>query len=268
MDGLMHVLSICDTEALLLCATTCSLMRSAVAAEFRLRLAMLLVPFFGDRVRHWFGLLRLHGAIVSGSVALALFLHPIEWVPGDLDVYISDKAYSLFVYDLERLFPVVLEADMSRSHPGIYTGIKRVRRYKTATGKRLEVIQSRSSSSVAPLLYFWSSLVVNFITPHGAVCAFPKHTLGRAGLIAEATLHLKALRARDKYEDRGISFTEDQMWWPGGGQQDEQGSVFSDGPLLILDFRTVWPNQGLRLPICRVGSKWTVTYPPADEAGE
>ena len=160
-----------------MCAATCSLLRSAVAAEFRIRLAMLLVPFFGHHVRHWNGLLRLHGAIMSGSVALALFLSPIDWVPGDLDVYIGDEAYFPFVTDLERTFPVVLEADMTRRHPGVYTGIKRVRRYRTATGKRLEIIQSRSSSSMAPLLYFWSSLVMNFITPHGAVCAFPKHTL-------------------------------------------------------------------------------------------
>ena len=264
----MHILSVCDTEGLLLFATTCSLMRSAVAAEFRIRLAMLLVPFFGNRIRHWNGLLRLHGAVVSGSVALALFLSPIDWVPGDLDVYVGDQAFLPFVTDLERLFPVVLEADMTRRHPGIYTGIKRVRRYKTATGKRLEVIQSRSSSSVAPLLYFWSSLVMNFITPHRAVCAFPKHTLSRAGLITDANLHMKAQCAREKYKDRGISFIENETWRPGGGQQSEQGPVFSDGPLLIVDLRTVWSNKQRPLPIRRVGSKWTVTYPPAGEPGE
>ena len=251
-----------------MCAATCSLLRSAVAAEFRIRLAMLLVPFFGHHVRHWNGLLRLHGAIMSGSVALALFLSPIDWVPGDLDVYIGDEAYFPFVTDLERTFPVVLEADMTRRHPGVYTGIKRVRRYRTATGKRLEIIQSRSSSSVAPLLYFWSSLVMNFITPHGAVCAFPKHTLRRVGLVTDANLHMKAQCAREKYKARGMSFAEDETWRPGGGRHSRQGPVFSDGPLLIVDLQTVWSNERFSLPIQLVGSKWTVTCSPAGEPGK
>ncbi|KAI1782642.1 hypothetical protein LXA43DRAFT_873609, partial [Ganoderma leucocontextum] len=128
-------------------------------------------------------LLRFHDAVVSGSLALALFLSPVNWVPGDLDIYVGDSRYFAFVDDFERLFPVVLEADMSCCHRASYTGIKRVRRYTTAAGKRLELIQSRTPNAVSRLLSFWSSVVVNFVTPHGAVCAYPKHTLYGRGLV-------------------------------------------------------------------------------------
>ncbi|KAI1786385.1 hypothetical protein LXA43DRAFT_875209, partial [Ganoderma leucocontextum] len=128
-------------------------------------------------------LLRFHDAVLSGSLALALFLSPVGWEPGDLDIYVGDTRYFAFVDDFERLFPVVLEADMSCPHPATYNGIKRVRRYATASGKRLELIQSRSPNAVSPLLFFWSSVVVNFVTPRGAVCAYPAHTLHRRGLV-------------------------------------------------------------------------------------
>lgn len=221
----------CDIDSLLRCAQTCSLLRTAVAAEIQTCLVALLQPFFGERVPHWKGLLRLHGAIMSGSVALALFASPVDWKPGDLDVYVANQSYRSFIIDLERFFPVVLEADMTRRFPGTYTGIKRVRRYITSTGKRLEIIQSRSTSAALPLLYFWSSVVVNFITPRGAVCTFPKLTLSRVGLVTN-DIHKKAVCAKKKYQDLGFKFVEVDSWRTRHGQ-DPEGTQFSScTPLL------------------------------------
>ncbi|KAI1787809.1 hypothetical protein LXA43DRAFT_857124, partial [Ganoderma leucocontextum] len=100
-----------------------------------------------------------------------------NWTPGDLDVYIGDADYDLFVANFKCHFPVVLDADMTGRHPATYTGIKCVRRYTTLTGKRVEIIWSCTVNAISPLLYFWSSIVVNFMTPRGAVYGYPKHTL-------------------------------------------------------------------------------------------
>ena len=267
VDDLMHVLSVCDIDSLLRCAQTCSMLRAAVAAEIRFRLVALLRPFFGERVPHWKGLLRLHGAIMSGSVALALFASPADWEPGDLDVYVASQSYHSFIIDFERLFPVVLEADMTRRYPGNYTEIKRVRRYITSTGKRLEIIQSRSTSAVSPLLYFWSSVVVNFITPRGAVCAFPKHTLSRLGLVTN-DIPKKAVCAKKKYQDRGFKFAEVDSWRSHPAQEPDRGCSFSYGPLLVLDFHSVWSNEPIPLPIYRLGSRWKFIWPPTGPVRE
>ncbi|PIL26250.1 hypothetical protein GSI_12006 [Ganoderma sinense ZZ0214-1] len=261
VDDLFHVLAACDVDSLIRCAQTSTLFRTAVAAEIRFRIAALLLPFFGDRVRRWNGLLHLHKAIMSGSLAVALFASPTDWTPGDLDVYVGSDAYGPFIVDFERLFPVTLQSDMTRRPRGTYSGIRRVRRYLTSTGKRIEIIQSRCPNAAEPLRYFWSSLVVNFITPHGAVCAFPTHTLAGKGLV-EGELHDKGVRAKKKYEDRGFQFDERAYWQAGWGLEPGPANVFSNVPLLVLDFQSVWRSAPFPLPIRPLGSRWLFDLPP------
>ena len=257
------VLAFCDALSLLSCAQLAKRFRVAVAAEFRVRADHLFQIFFARRARHFMGLLRLHDAVVSGSTALALFLSPLDWEPGDLDVYVGDAHYDNFVCDLERFFPVTLDADMPSRHSAYYgyTGILGVRRYLTGSGKSIDVIRSQGPSAAEPLLYFWSSLVVNFITPRGAVCAFPRLTLSREGLVAHSGLSSKAMAARAKYKGHGVKFIEVGSWRPGGGSAMEDACILSLDPLLVLDFDSVWPSSPLRLPISRAGLGWVIKSP-------
>ena len=245
----MHVLAICDTKSLLSCARTCRYFQAVVTVEMRLRSITLLEGFVGDRVRHFNGLLRLHDAVVSGSLALALFLWPTDWKPGDLDIYVGNTSYVAFVADFERHFPVTLDADFTSWGRPNYTGIKGVRRYLTATGRRFDLIRSKDVCAVAPLLYFWSSAVVNFITPHGAVCGYPTLTLSAQGLVKAATPNEKELTARSKYEKRGVRFTDVDNWCPSGQAVRSGHRVFVDNALLVVDFRTVWTTGPTSLPI-------------------
>ena len=219
--------------------------------------------FFEDRVRHFTGLLRLHDAVVSGSVALAFFSSPVTWVPGDLDVYVSDSAYPSFVVDLERHFPLSLEADMPSRRPFHYAGIKGVRRYCTPSGRRMEIIRSASSNPVSPLLYFWSSAVVNFITPHGAVCGYPKHTLIGEGFLRDARPSRKVVSARAKYEARGFKFEEVQSWRSPDWAEQDGRRIFTDGDLLVVDFQRIRPRGKVTLPIERATTAWVLKSPRA-----
>lgn len=262
-DPWTHILAFCDTPSLLSCARLARRFPVAVAAEVRFRAVLLFRVFFAHRVPQFMGLLRLHDAVVSGSTALALFLSPVDWEPGDLDVYVGDAQYVDFVCDFERLFPVVLDADMPSGLSGYYgyTGIMGVRRYLTDAGKRIDVIRSNRTNAAAPLLYFWSSLLVNFITPRGAVCAFPRTTLSREGIVADTGLSSKAKAARAKYEHRGVRFIEVASWRPGVGLAEDHAQTLSSGPLLVLDFDSVWASSPLQMPILRAGPDWVIKSP-------
>ena len=261
IDAFMLVFSTCNMTALLACAKTCRSFRTAVVVEMRMRAFALFRMFFGDRIRHFTGLLRLHNAVVSGSVALAFFSAPVCWEPGDLDVYVSDCAYPSFIVDLERHFPLALEADMSSRRPPHYAGIKGVRRYCTASGKRMEIIRSAGPSPVSPLLYFWSSAVVNFLTPHGAVCGYPKHTLAGEGFLRDVSPSRKVVSARAKYEARGFTFTEVSKWRSPNWAEQNGHRVFTDGDLLVVDFRRVRLPGQLVLPIERATIAWVLKSP-------
>ena len=254
----MHVLAICDTKSLLSCARTCKYFQVVVAAEMRMRSIALLEVFVGDRVRHFNGLLRLHDAVVSGSLALALFLWPTDWMPGDMDIYIGDTSYLAFVADFERCFPVTLDADFTSRGRPTYTGIKGVRRYLTATGQRFDLIRSKDASAVAPLLYFWSSAMVNFITPRGAVCGYPSLTLSAQGLVEAVTPNKKVLAARSKYEKRGVRFTDVDDWRPSSRSVPDGHRIFVEKALLVVDFRTVWSTGRTSLPINRERFGWVL----------
>lgn len=269
VDGLGPVFELCSTETLVSCAQTCKALRAGVASEFRVRFATILSPFFGDRVPLFKCLLTLHGAVVSGSAALAFFAWPAPWSPSDLDVYVGDTLYNAFVLDLEHRFPVTLDADMFYQRPGRYTGIKGVRRYITSSGRRIDVIRSVSPSAVSPLLYFWSSVVVNFITPHGAVCGYPNLTLSNEGIMDGVTPTAKVISARTKYEGRGFSFTGVDAWRPWEYTLQDGCRVFKEGALLTLDFRTVWTFGRQVLPITRTPRHWVLRpLPLRDVSGK
>lgn len=140
------------------------------------------------------------------------------------------------------------------------TGISGVRCYCTDTGKRIDVIRSECDNATAPLRYFWSSLLVNFITYRGAVCGFPKHTLSREGLVTDSELSSKAISARSKYEARGVRFTEVASWRSEPGAEDAR--TFSISAMSILDFYTVWPCTPHPLPISRTVLASVIKPPP------
>nr|VWO96377.1 Uncharacterized protein [Ganoderma boninense] len=261
VDFFVHVLEVCDIKTLLRCARTCKSLRAAVASELRTRRVALFRLFFLDRTRRFNGLLQFYQAIVSGSTALAFFAWPSSWQPGDLDIYVGDDKYDLFVLDLERQFPVILEFDMPHRPRGLYAGIKGVRRYLTSSGRRLDVIRSGSPNPASPLLFFWTSLVVNFITPHGAVCCYPNLTMSEGALVDNIIPSEKVVSAQAKYESRGFTFTVNGTWRPSPLSLFKGGQILVNGDILVVDFDTIWRSDHRYLPIHRVPTGWVLKAP-------
>ena len=165
------------------------------------------------------------GAIISGSTALRFFLDEERWIPGDLDIYVPDDRYEQFVMQTitdaatsfryvprHPLWPIEAtdDEDMDAEHdmetdedengtPSAghsLQGIKEVRRFRTTTGRMVDLVRSPVGTPLTPLHSFWSTLVCNFIAPDGCGCAFPAGTMLRKGIVRGTYLSVKDLAGR------------------------------------------------------------------------
>ncbi|PIL26239.1 hypothetical protein GSI_11995 [Ganoderma sinense ZZ0214-1] len=254
----MRVFQLCNTKSLARCAACCRAFQLMVSIELRRRYFTVLRWFFQHRAREFHSLLEVHRGIISGSSALAFLAWTDSWDPGDMDVYVPENTYSQFVDALELSHLACLdEAFSSRRHPAYY-GIESVRRYVTPEGRHLDVIQSTTASAASPLLYFWTSVVVNILCPQGVVCAFPTHTLNDRALVADIEPTDKLTLARGKYEARGYEFTRVDSWGPSVDLDADGNRIFSDDAIMVLDFHTVWSTDHSRLPVTHSKGLWVL----------
>ena len=77
---------------------------SMVATELRHRYEEYLAPFVGE-LRAFDCLLRSHGAVISGALALHFFVPDSAWSPRDLDVYLPANTYHSFVRSVTAASP-------------------------------------------------------------------------------------------------------------------------------------------------------------------
>ncbi|KAI0717706.1 hypothetical protein C8T65DRAFT_532769, partial [Cerioporus squamosus] len=140
-------------------------------------------------------LLKAHGAIISGSVALKYFLPGAQWEPNDLDIYVPERTFEAFVtyrftpgdelhavplIDVNSTPPMEPEAsDLPSSH----SGIREVRKFYTPSDKRVDIITGPGDNPILAVNQFWTSLVQNFLRSDVAVCGFPRFTLNNVGLL-------------------------------------------------------------------------------------
>lgn len=230
-----------------------------MSVELRRRFILIIRRFFGDRSNDFLHILTVHGAVISGSTALAFLSWPDCWSPGDIDVYVGSNDYRHFLQALHD-YQLAVSTSGQGSHGSFsYDGITNVLRYITPTCERLDVIRSITPNPVHPLLYFWGSLVVNFLTPHGAVCAYPSYTLNHKAFATDISYSPKLLAAHEKYESRGFEFHTVDSWRPARLNAPEGSRVFAVGPILYADFQSKWLTNSAPLPIVHAGKNWVLS---------
>ena len=67
-----------------------------------------------------------------------------------------------------------------------------IKRFHTPSGKWVDVVHSPSNNPIMPLCFFWSTTIMNFLTPDSGVCGFPSTTFRCMGV-----LKLGAMQSRD-----------------------------------------------------------------------
>ncbi|KAI0308909.1 hypothetical protein OF83DRAFT_1180236 [Amylostereum chailletii] len=150
-------------------------------------------------------------AVVSGSCVLAFTLSNTEFVtPADLDLYVGiDMAPHLIAYLVtqEGYHPAFSTIGSSYYHHGPYEGgISRVVHLHRASGVSIDVVVSSRICSTFPLVHFWNTLVLNYVSFRGLCVAYPELTFQGKGCINPARLTARNTpNLITKYNARGFN---------------------------------------------------------------
>ena len=136
---------------------TCKQNFAIVASVLRARYRDLIRPYVPD-VTAFSDALRRHGAVISGSMALYYFIPCSTWSSNNMDVYVSYDEFPAFVHALEN-DPVLQFRPVSLTGGGIVPpsfslDIAEIRKLSTPSHRVVDVIRSRRSTPVSPLVQF------------------------------------------------------------------------------------------------------------------
>ena len=142
-------------------------------------------------------------------------------------------------------------------------GIKDVRRFRTKTGRYVDIVRSPSDTPVMPLHSFWSTLVCNFLTADGCGCGFPAGTVYRKGFVKDGPLSRRDMVAVTKYLRRGFRLWRDEWSAPlemeEGPQCDADG--FGDMDAMVVSFRLHVEANAAPLPVRHTAYGWRLVRP-------
>ena len=218
--------------------------------------------------------LRRHGAVISGSLALYYFIPCNTWFPNDLDVYVSYDEFPGFLHTLENDPALQFRAQprVQGSHipTSVSTDVAEIRKLSTPTSRVVDVIRSRRSTPISPLVQFWTSMLVNFVTPDACVAAFPRMVFNGRGYIKEFGMTTRDRTAMGKYTARDFRPGEKfafipELWTTWKDPSYWQADYFSDRGALVVDFRRRVHDSMPSLPIQPSAEGWKLVTPfPGD----
>ncbi|KAJ7044249.1 hypothetical protein C8F04DRAFT_896201, partial [Mycena alexandri] len=152
-------------------------------------------------------LLRTTRSIVSGSAAL-LMVTDLEFVPGDLDIYmpLSQEEPAMAIVQRHMNFELVTSR-MPRGYPD-NSGITKVHRLEKGA-RSMNIIIVQGEDPAIAIFHFHSTIVMNYLTGFGLYCAYPSLTLSDVGVVnlpavlRELGIRRNAEECFDKYRARG-----------------------------------------------------------------
>ncbi|KAJ3520266.1 hypothetical protein NMY22_g12831 [Coprinellus aureogranulatus] len=165
-----------------------------------------------------------HRIIMSGSNVLEI-MSPGHFEPGDLDLYVpcgAVEAAEAFILKnpMYRALGDVIPARspyMGESDDGVtQTGIITVKYYAhELTGRLINIIETRLTSSPSAIFAFHSTVVMNFVTWNGLVSGYPLSTCKGFGFVnACRRKHPRKLETcLEKYMNRGYTYLETCKDW-------------------------------------------------------
>ncbi|KAJ3518796.1 hypothetical protein NMY22_g13503 [Coprinellus aureogranulatus] len=206
--------------------------------------------------------------VLSGSAALKV-VGGGEWEANDMDFYCpkdgdddvvahfktqgyevedniaSDSFASDAIYEPDPEPETWLEVNKTRRILGANNCIKKVLTLKNKThNTKINVIESRSTSGVAPISFFHSTLVMNFVSGDSVVCGYPELTLNGKGLMNFQTMPplrpvQRQVKAVVKYQQRGYTFVQgrDEDPTDDSRRTSPPERTWTDGHTLRMAFR-------------------------------
>lgn len=129
--------------------------------------------------------------------------------------------------------------------PSFSQDIINLLQFKTPKEQYVDVIRSPTNNPVVAINRFWSSLVMNFLTPDSCVCGFPNSTLSRIAML-KPDLVPRDNKAIVKYIKREFKMS-DTMWRDGIDYCD---TLFFGHPMaMVYSFHLNPTDKTAPLPI-------------------
>ncbi|KAJ3508312.1 hypothetical protein NMY22_g16653 [Coprinellus aureogranulatus] len=159
-----------------------------------------------------FTALDVHGAIISGSTALATFFPDDQTFFGnDIDFYLAEGNLAPFVSDIlantdyklvksvppipppssDRPDGLLAPVGIDREDPTYACLIARkVLWLQNEEGRSMNIIETLDDNPFKILPTFYTTLVMNAITHQGVVCFYPELTMARVGVVKQSIMML------------------------------------------------------------------------------
>jgi hypothetical protein len=150
--------------------------------------------------------MRTQGAVLSGSSVLWLIEGmPETWTPGDLDIYAPRWKSGGIVNFLVNEGYTIISSDKPFPEEYMKLGFLESVTKLRKGGRSIDVMESLSPNALQPITFFYTTLVMNYITSDSIKILYPLLTSSRFGVPHHATAHRREVDWKAKYSSR--SFT-------------------------------------------------------------
>lgn len=179
---------------------------------------------------------------ISGSVAL-LSLHPDTFAPNDIDFYVSSQGGQQFVEYVISLGFYQMPFTSSTYNTGCIDKSIRFQKpsipHTLSSPHTINIIFSRTSCALQPIMEFHSTLLMNFIAWYGVVSLYPELTMNKTGFAN--VIHFLTCLDFQKYRNRGFYIKDDFL----ETEDDEEGHVCGSHPYCPRTIRYLHDGHAL-----------------------
>lgn len=189
-----------------------------VARMFYGRLCSVLEPFHFEAAS-FLSVLGEHNAVLSGSAAL-LMIHPNDFPPGDLDIFVPGprsiplvSSIILLSHHTYSLTPSAPDRSADYQWSG---GVDSVHWLKhIATDQRINIIVVKGSDPLVSIAQFDATHAMNFITSTGFGSLYPQLTVSKLSLLnLDPSRYSSRPEWAEKYRTRGYIIESDVSHLP------------------------------------------------------
>ncbi|KAH7905060.1 hypothetical protein BJ138DRAFT_1118830 [Hygrophoropsis aurantiaca] len=211
LEMLTHMLTFMSMSELLGFSSACKDHRTWVLQYLNRRIHNSLTVFISSPAA-LLDTMRFTSAVISGSFALAMFLPAaaVNWNIADLNIYTRDIHYNQLVLLLLRDGYKVNYGGYRAAPANYYNPAVKGIITLNKGNQSVEIIISRTDSSIRPIFYFHSTVMMNFLTADSLFVAYPRLISHRRGLTNPLSRwDSETTRiAVDKYRQRGYTITD------------------------------------------------------------
>ena len=155
------------------------------------------------------------GAVISGSSTLVILLGRSSWIPNDLDIVMSESyERALHTFLVKEQYSIADAPSPTESNPGeelpeeTYPDIFEYVKYRNGA-KVIDICVCKNKANLSILdfiLWYHSTVVMNFISWDQICCMFPRATFNNVTYCNKFTFDPHRFQvALAKYEERGFS---------------------------------------------------------------